>query len=86
MGNVGDCLVRFSGKSQSVIAFSTSESELYALVSATATGIGLCQLAADLGPTVKLQVRGGATLCIVAATRRGVGRAKHVCLSYLWAQ
>ena len=83
---LGSALIRFSAKSQSVIALSTSESELYALVSATATGIGLIQLAGDLGLSLKLQVRCDATSCIVAASREGLGKAKHVNVSYLWVQ
>ena len=83
---LGKHLIRFNAKSQSVIALSTSESELYSLVSSTAAGIGLVQLASDFGLSVKLTIRCDATSCIVAATRRGLGKAKHVSVSFLWVQ
>ncbi len=52
---------RFCAKSKAVIALSTSESEFFALVSGTATGLGLVQLAAVFGLEFTLQFRCDAT-------------------------
>ncbi len=75
-----------SAKSPAFIALSTSDAECFALVSATATSLGLVQLAADLGLELTLQHRCDASGCMVAATRLGLGRAMHLPVGCLWVE
>jgi len=82
----GSALIRASSKTQSVISLSTSESEFYATVGATSTGLGLQQLALDLGCVVALELRSDATASMVMSMRSGLGRAKHISVSFLWIQ
>jgi len=82
----GGALIRGSSKTQSVVALSTSESEFYSTVAATATGLGLKQLALDLGFVLSLVVRSDATASMVMSMRSGLGKAKHISVSFCWIQ
>ena len=73
-------------KTQSVIATSSGEAELYALGSAISNGLGICAILSDLGAEVRLVVHMDASAGIAMASRRGLGRAKHIHVQYLWMQ
>jgi hypothetical protein len=84
--NLGPYPIKFTSKSQSVVSLSTSESEFYGLIGCVSCGLGLVQLAKDLGLDLKLGCRSDATSTIVMATRRGLGKAKHIATGFMWAQ
>ena len=83
---MGKHCVAARSKTQSVIATSSGEAELYALGSAVSNGLGLCSVLADLGVKMKLIVHMDASAGIAMASRRGLGRAKHIHVQYLWMQ
>jgi hypothetical protein len=83
---LGAHLLKTYSKTQSVIATSTGEAEFYAVVSAVSTAIGLQSMLADLMVTVSIVIKCDATTGIVMASRRGLGRAKHIATQYLWTQ
>jgi hypothetical protein len=83
---LGAHLLKTYSKTQSVIATSTGEAEFYAVVSAVSTAIGLQSLLADLMVTVSIVIKCDATTGMVMASRKGLGRAKHVATQYLWTQ
>jgi len=83
---LGPYQIRFTSKGQSVVSLSTSESEFYALIGCCSTGIGLVQLAQDMGMTIKLTCKSDATSAITMALRQGLGKAKHIQTGYLWIQ
>ncbi len=83
---LGQHTVAFRSKSQSVIALSTGEAEFYALVGAISSGMGLVSVLADFGIDLPLVVRTDASAGLGTASRRGLGRTKHIHVQYLWIQ
>ena len=72
--------------SQSILALSSAEAEFYGLCSAAAASIGLRSLLSDLGLEVRIQIGMDASAAIAMASRRGLGKAKHMHVQYLWIQ
>ena len=84
----GKHLLRSSATTQGVISLSTGESEFYASVKAASAGLGTVHMIADLGVTFNkpLELRVDATAGIGIASRRGVGRIRHIHTPSLWLQ
>jgi hypothetical protein len=84
----GKHLLRASSTTQGVIALSTGESEFYAAVKGASVGLGTVNMWHDMGvqitQPVKLLV--DATAGIGIASRRGVGRIRHLHTPSLWIQ
>ena len=83
---LGDHVVKSWSSSQSIIALSTGEAELYALNKASATAMGLKSLLADLGVYLEIKVFTDATTGKAMATRRGLGKVRHIAVNKLWIQ
>ena len=81
---LGDHVVKSWSSSQSIIALSTGEAELYALNKAAATAMGLKSLLADLGVDLEIKVFTDATTGKAMATRRGLGKVRHIAVNELW--
>ena len=71
---------------QSVVAMSSGESELYSMTKGAANALGLIALAADFGfqRSGKVHTDASATLGIVR--RQGLGKLRHINVQYLWLQ
>ena len=71
-----------------MIARSTGESEFYAAVKGASIGIGTNNMWLDMGVEIKLPVKllVDATAGIGIASRRGVGRIRHLHTPSLWLQ
>ena len=76
----------FRAVTQSVIALSTAEAEFYALCSAMSAALGLLSLLADFGLEFKINIGMDASAAIAMASRKGLGRTKHLQCQYLWVQ
>lgn len=85
-GFVGKHCVRARSKTQSVIATSTAEAEFYSMCSAASQAVGLKSLLDNIGETLTIKIGEGATAGKSVASRRGLGRPKHVQVQYLWVQ
>ena len=83
---LGDHVVKSWSSSQSIIALSTGEAELYALNKASATAIGLKSLLDDLGVHLEIKVFTDATTGKAMAVRRGLGKVRHIAVNELWIQ
>ena len=83
---LGDHVVKSWSCSQSLIALSTGEAELYALNKASATAMVLKSLLADLGVFLEIKVFTDATTGKAMATRRGLGKVRHIAVNELWIQ
>jgi hypothetical protein len=84
---IGGHLIRAYSKTQSVIAKSSGESELYAAVRASAEGLGILTLFADFGlKNMKASVGMDASAAIGIAQRQGIGKLRHVEVDVLWLQ
>ena len=88
-GNIrfGHHLLRSWSKDQSVIALSSSEAELYAACMAAQRAMGIESMAreqgVDLG-AMELQADAHAAIGIIG--RQGLGKVRHLDLSFLWLQ
>ena len=68
------------------MALSSGVSELYAVVKATAEGLGMQSILKDLGGEVGGPVWADASAALGVISRRGLGKVRHLNTSYLWVQ
>ena len=78
--------IKSSTTTQIPIALSSGESEFHAVVKGTSSGIGLQVFAKDLGAQLELNIHVDATAGIGIASRRGIGKIRHLDTSFLWVQ
>ena len=83
---LGDHVLKSWSSSQSIIALSTGEAELYALNKASATAMGMKSLLMDLGVELEVKVFTDATTGKAMAVRRGLGKVRHIAVNELWIQ
>ncbi len=79
------CLKTWS-KTQSTIATSSAESELYAATRGTQEGMGVAAIAKELGREITFRLLCDASAAIAIIQRRGIGKMKHVSTQWLWIQ
>ena len=88
----GGCVMRGSHflkawcKTQGLIALSSGEAELYALVKATAEGMGIAAIFKDIGRDTKVSILGDASAALGIVRRQGLGIVRHLDVSWLWVQ
>lgn len=83
---IGKHVVKGWAETQSLIALSSAESELYATLKASAETLGVMAMARDLGYNLKRQILGDASAALGMIHRRGLGKTRHIDTSYLWVQ
>ena len=83
---LGDHVIKSWSSNQSVIALSTGEAELYAINKSAATGMGGQSIMNDLGTKLDLRVFTDATTGKSLASRRGLGKVRHIAVNELWIQ
>ena len=71
---------------QKNITLSSAEAELIALVRCTSEAIGISQLAQGWGISLEAQIFVDSSAALSIATRRGVGKLRHVRIGHLWVQ
>ena len=79
------CLKTWSS-TQAVVALSSAEAELYALVKGSSQGLGMISLLNDLGVAVSAKVHTDASAAIGIVSRQGLGKLRHIRVQYLWIQ
>ena len=79
-------MLKAACKGQAVIALSSGEAEYYGLVSAVSDALGEQAYLGDWGIKVPLVIHVDATAGASIASRRGLGRVKHIHTCYLWVQ
>ena len=82
----GSHLLDSYAKTQSNIALSSAEAELYAFVSAASDAIGLRSMARDFGLDLTPHLFVDATAAIGIAQRKGLGKVRHLDTQALWIQ
>ena len=75
-----------SSTTQNVIATSSGEAEFYALTKSASRAIGAVAMAADMSKKLKPVVHVDATASKGIASRRGVGKVRHLHTQVLWLQ
>ncbi len=72
---------------QTTVATSTAEAELYAMARAAQQALGLASLASDFGLSWNPVVHSDASAAIGVALKAGLGgRMRHVKVQYMWIQ
>ena len=78
--------VKHWSRTQKARALSVGEAEYYAMVTGCAEGLGLQALADDLGWKVMVRIWTDSSVAKAVASRRGLGKLRHVELKWLWVQ
>ena len=73
-------------RTQSIIAKSSGEAELYGAVCGTCQGLGIRSLYKDFGESVNLKLFLDANAAKGIIERRGLCKVKHIDLDNLWLQ
>ena len=82
----GRHLLRASSTTQVTPALSSGEAEFYALVKAASIGLGAVHMAKDWGMDLRLKLFTDSSSALGTATRRGVGKIRHLSAQSLWIQ
>ena len=83
---INGTVVKHWSRTQATRALSTAEAEYYAVVTGAAEGLGMQSMMADLGVTTQVRVWTDSNAAKAIASRRGLGKTRHVELRYLWLQ
>ena len=84
--NIGDHTVKSWSSTQSIIALSTAEAELYAINRNAATTLELQSLMSDLGVSSDIRIFTDASIGKSIASRNGLGKARHISVNELRIQ
>ena len=83
---LGNHTLKTWSKTQSVVALSSAESELYGVVKATAEAPGTQSLLRDLGMKCRTIIKGYASAVLDIVGRRDLGKVRYIDTSHLWIQ
>ena len=83
---VGAHSIKSWSRTQSLIALSSGESELYASLKAAAETLGVLSMAKDLNWNLKGEVWGDASAALGIIHRKGIGKTRHIQTGLLWIQ
>ena len=83
---MGRHMIKCWSSTQATVALSSGEAEYYGMVKGCSTAIGVRSMLADLGVEVKIRLRTDASAAKGIASRRGLGKIRHLELHQLWLQ
>ncbi len=83
---LGSHTIKHWSKTQSGVALSSGEAELYALVKASTETLGILGMIQEMGYTFEGVVATDSSAAKGAVARIGCGRLKHVQLNTFWIQ
>ncbi len=78
--------VKHSSNLQSTVSLSSGESEFYALVKAGAMGLGVKAMLEEWNIPVKLRLLSDSSAARGIASRKGLGKTRHIQTRFLWIQ
>ena len=80
-------MVKSWSSTQNVVALSSGEAEFYGVVKGACEALGVVGLMSDLGcPYVTIMLNTDSSAAKGIASRRGVGKIKHLATRTLWVQ
>ena len=79
-------VVKHWSRTQATRALSTAAAEYYAVVTGATEELGMQSMMSDLGVTTQVRVWTDSNAAKAIASRRGLGKTRHVELRYLWLQ
>ena len=83
---LGTHTIKTWSTTQSVIALSSGEAEYYGMVKGASVGLGTRELIKDLGVNLRTKVNTDASAAIGIASRKGLGKVRHIEVNQLWLQ
>ena len=83
---IGRHCVKGWSKTQSLIALSSGESELYATLRAAAEALGIIAVMRDMGYHVSGEIWSDASAALGTIHRTGLGKTRHIDNGLLWIQ
>ena len=83
---LGEHVIKTYSKQQKVVALSSAEAELYAMVAASTETLGLQAYARDLGLDMKCELYCDSAAALGIAQRAGIGKVRHLRTQGLWVQ
>ena len=83
---IGKHVVKGWSTTQAVIALSSGEAEYYGIVKGSSVGLGARSVLKDLGNTVRICVMTDSSAAKGMASRKGLGKVRHVEVNQLWVQ
>ena len=83
---IGAHTIKPASNLQTSVGLNVSEAEYYALVHGAAHGLGLRSYFADLGLDMDVIIQSDSNAARAFASRRGLGKQRHVMTCYLWLQ
>ena len=83
---MGMHMIKLWSSTQQVLALSSGEAELYALLKGASQMKGLMSQLAEWGIMAKGVVKTDASAAMGMAHRQGLGRTRHIDVQYLWIQ
>ena len=83
---IGNHLLKGWSKTQTLVALSSGESELYATLKVASEGLGLISIARDLGIQLEGEVWGDASAALGIIKRGGLRRTQQIDTGLLWIQ
>ena len=83
---IGDHTIKSYSRQQKVVALSSAEAELYAMVAASAETLAVIAYAKDLGFTMEGEVYTDSSAALGIAQRLGLGKVRHLRTQGLWIQ
>ena len=83
----GPCTVKTWSSTQTVVALSSAEAELYALVKAAAQAIRILSMVDDFAMSTQAIVHTDASSALSICHRKGLGgKTRHIRVRHLWVQ
>ena len=83
---IGDHVIKTYSRQQRVIALSSAEAELYAMVAASAETLAVIAYARDLGMELVGEVYTDSSAALGISQRAGIGKVRHLRTQGLWVQ
>ena len=83
---LGQHMVKSWSSSQPVVALSSGEAELYALVKAATQANGIASLLQDFGMATNITIHTDSTAALGIANRKGLCKTNHIAVQWLWIQ
>ena len=83
---IGEHVIKTYCKQQKVIALSSAEAELYAMVAASAETLALAVYARDLGLDMECELYCDSSAALGISQRAGIGKVRHLRTQGLWVQ
>ena len=82
----GKHCIRSYSTTQAIIALSSGEAEYYGCVKAASVALGMRAMYNDFGQKVNIHVNTDASTAKAIATRKGLGKVRHMAVHLLWLQ